>query len=334
MPTRFARALVAAALGLVFGTCVFVFLERRPHLAGADFGHVWRAAGHLTERRNPYDAMPPGPRYFVDGPFLYPLPAAVLAVPLARLNAAQASAVFFGVSTALLAFGMTAQGWWRLAAVLSPPYVLALLAANWSPLMLGAATLPWLGWLVVAKPNLGLIVFAAWPRWATAVGALALIAVSVLLFPSWPLDWLAHVRAQTIPHEPVVRWPLGAIALAGLLRWRTPEGRLLAVFAVVPVSAFPYDFLLLWLIPRTIRQMTALTACAWIAAPVIIGIDARADAATVSIVRAVLVLGFVAPAAIIVLRFPNRVGHAAADPEAAATSPSPASTLPQDGKAS
>jgi hypothetical protein len=319
MPTPFARAFVAAALGLVLGTCVFVFLQRRPRLAGADFGYVWRAAGHLTESRNPYDAMPPGPRYGVDGPFLYPLPAAVLAIPLARLNAAQASAVFFGVSTALLAFGMTALGWWRLAAVVSPPYLLALLSANWSPLMLAAATIPWLGWLMVAKPNLGLIVFAAWPRWATVVGALALIAVSVLVLPSWPLDWLAHVRAETIPHEPLARWALGAIGLAGLLRWRTPEGRLLAAFTLVPVSAFPYDFLLLWLIPRTRRQMTALTACAWLAAPVIVGIDARANAATVSIVRAVLVLGLVVPATIIVLRFPNRVAHAAPDPQAPAT---------------
>jgi hypothetical protein len=245
--------------------------------------------------------MPPGPRYGIDGPFLYPLPAVVLAVPLARLDVTIASAVFIAASTALMAFGLSAAGWWRLTALAAPPYVLALYATNWSPLILGAATIPWLRGLVVAKPNLGLMVFAAWPRWSTVISGALLLGVSLLLVPEWPVDWLSHVRAETIPHYPPLRWELGAVGLLGLLRWRTSEGRLLAAFTLTPVSVFPYDFLMLWLIPRTRGEMAALTTCAWLAAPVMIGIEEN----TTWVVRFVLVLGMVVPATVIVLRHPN-----------------------------
>ena len=304
-PRPLPRAVTAGLLGLAAGLLLYAYLVRRPQLHSGDFGYVWRAAGLLTRGLDPYTAMPPGPRYGIDGPFLYPVPAAVIAMPLTSVDVVTASAVFLGLSTALAAFGLTALGWWRLVTLFTPPFIFSLFAANWPPMMLAAATVPVLSWVVVGKPNLGLMVFAAWPRRATAIGVAALLVVSFLILPRWPVEWLSHLRAQTIPHDPPWRWGIGFVGLLGLLRWRTPEGRLLAAFTLLPVSAFPYDFLVLWLIPRTRRQMVILTACAWIVAPSVLGIDGSATSADTRVVRFLLVMGMLVPATIIVLRQPN-----------------------------
>jgi hypothetical protein len=275
---------------LTAGLLLYAFLARRPYLDGADFGYAWRAGHALLDGRNPYATT--------GLPFLYPLPAAMLAAPLTWLNVAGGSAVFVGMSTALLAYGMSAAGWWRLITLASPPFLLAFVAANWSPLIVGATTIPALGGLLVCKPNLGLMVFAGWPRLQVVGGGAAFLLLSLLIFPQWPWEWVASVRAETFPHHPVLRWELGVIGLLGLLRWRSPEGRLLAAFTLLPVSAVPYDFLVLWLVPQTRSEMITLTICAWLAAPVMIGIDPNAN----PVVRAVLVLGMVLPVVVMVWR--------------------------------
>lgn len=239
------------------------------------------------------------------GAFLYPLPAALAAIPFAQLAPQYAGAAFVGVSGALLAYALAADGWWRLLALMSPAFLLSFSVANWPPVLAASALLPWLGWLAAAKPNLGLVAFAYQPRWSTVLGVLAILGVSFLWLPHWPAGWLSHIARQEISHPPTFAWPLGAIGLAGLLRWRTREGRLLAAFALVPVSVFPYDHLLLWLIPRSFREALLLTWTAWLTAPAVLGFNAEQSTTTLLLIQGGITLGTVVPAAFLVLRHPN-----------------------------
>jgi len=245
------------------------------------------------------------------GAFLYPLPTAIVAMPFSGLAPHYAGAAFAGVSAAILSYALAADGWWRLLALMSPAFLLSFSVANWPPLLLASALLPGLGWLAAAKPNLGLVAFAYRPRWSTVIGVAVLVAVSLLLLPTWPAGWLSHVARQEISHPPTVAWPLGAIGLAGLLRWRTPEGRALAAFTLVPVSVFPYDHLMLWLVPRTFREALFLTWTAWLTAPAVLGFNAEASHTTLLLIQGGITLGTVVPAAFLVLRHPN-VGPAPA----------------------
>ena len=49
--------------------------------------------------------------------------------------------------------------------------------------------------------------------------------LALVLFPSWPLDWLAAAAGSPYHLAPIQR-PGGFLLLLGLLRWRAPEGRL------------------------------------------------------------------------------------------------------------
>jgi hypothetical protein len=239
------------------------------------------------------------------GAFLYPLPAALVAVPFAGLAPAHAGAAFVGISSALLAYALSAKGWWRLLALMSPAFLLSFSVANWPPLIMASALIPGLGWVVAAKPNLGLVAFAYRPSWSTVIGVVAVILVSLVWLPGWPAGWLSHVARQEIAHTPTFAWPLGVVGIAGLLRWRTPQGRALVAFTLIPVSAFPYDHLMLWLIPRNFREALLLTWTAWLTAPAVLGFNAEGSRTTLLLIQAGITLGTVVPATFLVLRHPN-----------------------------
>jgi hypothetical protein len=303
-PSRSLRLIAAVVIGAALFALYLLYTVLHPEAGAGDFDFPLRAARHLAAGRDPYVAMAPG-TVGAAGAFLYPLPAAFVAVPFAALPPAYAGAAFVGVSGALLAFALSARGWWRLLALMSPAFLLSFSVANWPPLIMASALIPGLGWLAAAKPNLGVVAFAYRPRWSTIVAGIVVIAASLVLVPGWPAGWLSHVARQEIAHTPTFAWPLGAVGLAGLLRWRTPEGRALAAFALVPVSVFPYDHLMLWLIPRNFREALLLTWTAWIAAPAVLGFNAEASHTTLLLIQAGITLGTVVPATFLVLRHPN-----------------------------
>lgn len=294
------RVAVAALIGL--GVLVAGFAMQGASGGAGDFGYAWSAARYLLAGMDPYASMDPTAPYGRGGPFLYPLPAAVVAAPIAALPPGVAALVFVAIGIGLFAYAMTARGWWGLVALVSAPAVMTVLSVNWGFLMVAAAMLPGLAWLSAAKPNLGLVALAYHGRARVLIVCLVFCLATLLLLPSWPLSWLAHIRQQPVAHVPVLLWPLGAIGLVGLLRWRTAEGRALAAYTVVPVSIVPTDHLMLWLIPRTAREMVALTASSWLLLPVVLGFLPGAVPVSGSAIRWLSTVSLVLPCAIIVWR--------------------------------
>src|SRR5690349_21765930 len=93
---RIAAIAIAIVVGCVLGWWTYSRLAANLAPFAVDFTYPWRAAGHLAAGRDPYQHMPPGP-YAQSGPFLYPLPAAIIALPVANLSAAVAGGLFFGI---------------------------------------------------------------------------------------------------------------------------------------------------------------------------------------------------------------------------------------------
>jgi hypothetical protein len=116
-----------------------------------------------------------------------------------------------------------------------------------------------------AKPTVGLALFAGWPsRWAL-YGGISIVALSLLLLPHWPAEWMASVGSTPQYLAPVQR-PGGALLLLAFLRWRQPEGRMLGVLALVPHTAGLYESLPLLLVPQSGRRFAALMALEYVAA--------------------------------------------------------------------
>lgn len=253
-PRRRHRLLMACLVGIGCGLAY----SMRAAPDGDDFAFTVRAARALLSGADPYAGH---------DVLLYPLPAVVASLPFTAIESPRlSSAVYVALSSALLAFATTQRGWWGLWMIVSPPFVLAVMFANWALVLACAALLPTsLGWLAAVKPNLGVVAVSYAPTKAALAGVLAINAIAFALLPRWPADWLAAVGRQTVPHTPALLWPIGAVGLLGFLRWRTPEGRLLGAMTLVPTSALPYDYLMLWLVPRTRGESVSLTCCGWLA---------------------------------------------------------------------
>ncbi len=258
------RLSLALAIGILSGVLCYLNLVRREQLA-ADFTWPWRAANYLLEGKNPYAEIQPSGEYPFQTYFYYPLTAAQAALPFAGLPPYPAGALFFGLSSALLAYALLKDGWVRLPLFLSAPYVVAAAVAQWAPLMVAAGLLPALGWLLSCKPNLGLAMWVFKPGRASLALALGFLALSLLWLPSWPWDWLAVTRQLAGHPPPILALPLGPVLLLAALRWRRAEARLLLGLSLFPQLLFFYDQLPLWLIPRSFKAGLAFSGLSWLA---------------------------------------------------------------------
>jgi len=261
------RIALALALGGWGAFITYFSLIVAPNHLAKDFSWPWRAARVLLEGHNPYDVVrATGPYPFNVGLF-YPLPAAVVALPFAGFPPAVAGALFFGISSGLLAFalGRTKSDLVRLPVFGSAPFCMAAVLAQWAPLMTAAAVIPALQFLTVAKPNLGLACWTYRPTVRGAVAAAAFAIVTLLIVPSWPLDWREALQAAPRYKGPLFRGATGLILLLGAIAWKRREGRLFLAMAVVPQLSLFYDQLPLWLIPQTVWRSLLLSAMSWIA---------------------------------------------------------------------
>jgi hypothetical protein len=258
------RVVLALAIGIISALICWLRLAERGQLA-ADFTWPWRAAQLLLQGENPYTVIQPSGEYPFQTYFYYPLPAALVALPFAGLPPYIAGALFFGLSSGLLAFAVSKDGWSGLHIFLGAPYWVALAVAQWSPLLMAATLLPGLEALLACKPNIGLPGLIYRPSWRGLAGILAILGLSLLVLPTWPLDWLQVTRGLEGHLPAALILPFGPLLLLAGLRWRTPTGRLLLSLAVVPQLLFFYDQLLLWLIPASLAQGLALSGLSWVA---------------------------------------------------------------------
>lgn len=257
------RYLTALVIGALSGGLCHYMLTALPLSTpdglqpAGDFTWALRDARALLAGEDPYSFKPS------IWSIPYPLTAAILALPLVALPDALAAAVFFGLSSALLAYGVTRdQAWWRLLVFVSFPYWLALQVAQWSPLLLAVLYLPALAPVLVAKPNLGLAIGPCirWRR-ATVMGVAGILALSLIARPTWPLEWWAMLGPYS-GQMPLMILPLGPLLALALVAWRSADARFLVLLACVPQRMF-YDQLLLWWLPRSRRQMLLLTLSSW-----------------------------------------------------------------------
>ncbi len=249
--------LVAILISLVTSIGSY-FLLSSQQVGGADFSWPLHGARLLIGGINPYTAGG-----YPDGrPLYYPLPALFVVLPLVWLPDALAAAVFFGGSCGLLAWGLAKNRTHQLLLFLSAPFISAIMLAQWSPLLTATYVLPWLLPLAICKPNLGLIALSRGrvSRW-NAVIVVIIISISLLVLPSWPVQWW-HNTQQYVPAATLLPW-MRVLLLLALLCWRDSSARLTGCFALIPHQ--PYDLILLWLIPRSLRQSLVLTMLSWLA---------------------------------------------------------------------
>jgi hypothetical protein len=243
------RISVSAAIGAVSGLFCWFWLERAHHGAG-DFNWAIWAAQDLLAHRNPY----------LRHMQLYPLPAALFGLPFCWVRPTVAGGLFYGISSALLAFGLSGQGYHRLLIFLAYPYWAGLFEAQWSPLILSSAFIAALLPATLAKPQLGLpIIFTSMTR-RGLLACTVLLLLTFLVFPGWPWKWWSNtgLYARFIPF---LIFPGPFLALA-LLRYRDRDARMLMLTALMPQRWF-YDAFILWFIPKTRREIVWTVFFSW-----------------------------------------------------------------------
>ncbi len=228
--------------------CYFLMLHF--HQGAADFGWAVRAAQHVLAGQNPYDTPLEQ----------YPLTAAFFGVPFVWLRPEIAAALFYGISSALLAFGISRHGYHRLLVFLAYPYWGGLLAVQWSTLIFASAFFPLLLPVTMAKPQLGLPV-ALRNLSRRGVVACAVVALLTLIaMPRWPLLWLGQLRNYE-HFIPLLVMPGPLLALA-LWRYRDKDAWFLLLTALMPQRWF-FDAFILWLIPKSRREILFTAALSW-----------------------------------------------------------------------
>jgi hypothetical protein len=250
------RALFAVFVGVAAGLYAWAGIVIHHGMFVPDFQFFWSSARILASGHNPYTGFPTP----VPDPLYYPLPTVLAAFALAWLPLAIAAGVAVGLSATLLAWVIPS---WRWPLFASAAFVMAASQGQWSPLIVVGALVPAAGFLAVLKPNLGLAAFAYRPTVrGIALAGLALV-LSLAVLPSWPWDWIRNLRTLE-GHPPPLFTVSGSFLWLALLRWRTPEARLLLAMSAVPQLLFFADQLPLWLIPRTRSQTSLLSGCSLI----------------------------------------------------------------------
>jgi hypothetical protein len=254
------RVRISLLIGIVSG--MFCWLESRGRtevpgwaVRAGDFGWAILAAQDLWNGRDPYD------RPFGREVVPYPIPAALLALPVSWLRHDLAGALFFGLSSALLAGGLLRKGNGALAVFLSYPYFAALQNTQWSALVMAAAFHPFLLPVVLAKPNLGLPVVLTRLSRKGLLATLAVLLGSLAIYPVWPLRWLSQLGGYQ-SFVPLFIFPgFLLLLLVGCLQ--SDSARFLLLASVVPQRWF-YDSLVLWLVPKTGLQYLMTAAVSWL----------------------------------------------------------------------
>jgi hypothetical protein len=248
LPMRL-RIIISAAIGVASGAFCW-FLLAHFHQGAADFSWTIRSAQHLLAGKNPYDSPLEQ----------YPLTATFFGLPFVWMRPEIAGGLFYGISSGLLALGLTRHGYGRLLVLLAYPYWAGILTAQWSPLIMAGALFPLLLPAILAKPQIGLPVALTHLSRRGVLACVVLLLLSLAVMPRWPLLW-AWQLGYYEHFIPLLVLPGPLLALT-LWRYRDRDAWLLFLAAVMPQRWF-FDTFILWLIPKTRRQILLTVFFSW-----------------------------------------------------------------------
>jgi hypothetical protein len=243
------RIAISAAIGVASGLfCWFLMVHFQQD--AADFRWALRLARYMLQRQNPYNTSLEQ----------YPLTAGFFALPFLRFTPEVAAGLFWGISSALLAFGLTPCGYGRLRIFLAYPFWAGVLTVQWSPIIAASAFFPLLLPVTMAKPQIGLPVFLTRLSRRGLLACAVLAAASLAVMPNWPVLWLR----QTANYEffiPMLILP-GPLLFLALFRYRDRDALLLVLTALMPQRWF-FDAFILWLIPKSRREIVWTAFFSW-----------------------------------------------------------------------
>jgi hypothetical protein len=258
----------------VVGACAAALHYFNPGNNGglSDFSVLWYGSKLLLAGVNPYEAIGPGLLVDLPWPLRYPAPALIAVAPLTLLPLGIASAAFVFISAALLAFGATCGGWYRLPLFASIPFLNAARVGQPSILITAAFFLPAINLIAALKPqaSLPVVISSAKPKawWYAVIGSVILGGLSFLVFPHWATEWL-HILEQGGDFRPAILMPGGFLIALVLIRWRSEVSWLLFASACMPQTRYPYNALILLVVAATYHEGAALSlisSAGWLAA--------------------------------------------------------------------
>lgn len=246
-----ARILISALIGVLVGFLCFSVMTKF-HQGAADFGWSIHLGQRFFAGQNPYDI--PNEQY--------PFTAAFFGMPFVHLRPEVAAGTFWGLSSFLLALGLTREGYHRLLVFLAYPYCVGLLTAQWSSIIMASAFFPLLLPVTLAKPQVGLPVFLTRTSRRGLVACLVVGLLSLAILPRWPWLWLGQTRYYQ--HFFAILIVPGPLILLALWRYRDRDAWLLVLTALMPQRWF-FDSFILWLIPKSRRAIITTVALSWCA---------------------------------------------------------------------
>jgi hypothetical protein len=250
------------AIALVVGLAAAGYVLATPHMFppyNSDFDQLHVAARAWWTGDNPYTVVGQlHARLGLTFGLLYPFPAVVAAGPVAWMPVEYARAMVAAVGAFGFAYLLLGRGWWLYPILLSASFRSSVSLVQVAPFLACAVMAPrgWWSFAAAVKPN---VAAAAWATADDRVKALrfliapaVLAAVSLVLWPGWPLEWLEAVRVGGTANRPLVMVPGGWLLLLAAVAWRRPEARWLLAMALIPTNPKVYDALpLLVLLPRS-----------------------------------------------------------------------------------
>jgi hypothetical protein len=135
-----------------------------------------------------------------------------------------------------------------------------LLTVQWSPIIAAGALFPLLLPATLAKPQIGLPVLLTRASRRGILACVALLGLSLVLMPRWPVLWLA----QTAGYQhfiPLLVFP-GFLLVLTVLRYRERDAIYLLLAACMPQRWF-FDGFILWLIPQSRREIIWTVFLSW-----------------------------------------------------------------------
>jgi hypothetical protein len=243
------RIVVSAAVGAASGVFCWFLLCGLQQNAG-DFRWALHLAQRLVARQNPYDTPLEQ----------YPLTSAFFAFFFLRMRPEVAAGLFYGISSALLALGLTREGFRRLQVFFAYPYWAGLLTAQWSTIIAASAFFPLLLPATMAKPQVGLPIFLTRLTRRGLIACVLLAMLSLAVLPQWPTLWF-HQTSYYEHFIPLLVFP-GPVLLLVLFRYRDRDAWLLLLTALMPQRWF-FDAFILWLIPKSRREILSTVAISW-----------------------------------------------------------------------